>query len=1418
MTYEVYLNITRPFDTRNATEKRIFTNQFYRKYGNGTPLSERGLPDWTDSTDLIEFIQENGLDYDGIILDEGGTGGYGEEVKLRGLSYVPLEPEQIKSADPVTYDDAGNPIPLSQRFDTGQTDIRYSQRDPENSLPSARAILGGAFGEVAQTDAEKKRVAEYRKSADRYNRLENELNNLLDRRKQLYRDKAPQSEKNELRADINALRDKLDKADRVLLNLQMSKPLRDVVKRETDRAYGAYQEKAAERVAQARQGMRDTGVRGKIRNVYLRMMKALANPTEKQYVPAQYVRPLIDIAEAIDVTGKSVKLSEKIAKFKERYEALKTDTDYSLSSEFDESILNEIKALQKEIGETLPINLKGEQLERLYKVLRAVETTLMNARKLIASNIAKTNYEAADQIIGEVRASKGIGFSRVSNFLLRYTTGMLDARRAARLLAGYAENGMLERLITHLNEGQLKKNDFIMQGSRLFDFLTDGKENAAQLRKFTGRGAEWISTGIKDAQGHELKITPAMRASLYMHTLNNDNLKHLFGGGITMPAIDLYKQGRFAEAFKRGNTFHLTEDQVKKILAGMTAYEKAWVKAAQEFFAYSTEKINETSMQLVGYKKAMVQNYFPIQSDRNFLRVDFESIARDGSIEGMGFLKERVGSTNPMYLMDITSVLDRQLNNTAKYVGLAIPVRNFNKVYRVSTKGYADSVQAALNQMWGDKATKYLENLMADIQDARKNPPTFFDKAKGRFAQSVLALNPSVSLKQAASYPTAAAVLGWKPLMKALGRGGKKGTPLSRADQDLIAKYTPLLWLRTKGMSTTELGDIRAMKPEFGAVSKLSEAAHKYLLNWIQQIDTATVGRLWYAAQYNIDAARPDLEKGSDAYYQEVAKLFNRAVEETQPDYTVMQRPDILRNPNAVIRGMTMFMTQRLQNFGILYDAAGELMETGRKLKADPKNEALKSQRERAGKQLNRAIFSQAVSALVLSLMTLLGKAVLHRPDEYRDEDNQLVPGSIVEQVARDVPSILLGMVVGGAEMYETALSLLTGKRSYGLQFSPIEFINDLKTSFDNLLMEVNKTVAEGKDPRKLIDSASKVAMQALTFLGMPVNNAKKIVDGVYLHYKDFEDGAFGSFKAGRADIDKRTAYANFVEAFTAGDQVRMDLLMKELQDAEVTESGIKSGIRAAIKANFEAGKTNRETYIQQMIDATDYDDVKNDIIKQWFAAGEIDEAEAKRLLLKFTDDDEPTEQFRTLEIWKHVPENDEDSYRVLNKFLEAVRTGKNLRAVVTEYTNPNKYAYDSKYLAGQITTAFKQEYIDNPAQRSRLKGYLLNAYTLLGYDRDKKSGDIDRWLVKYDSDDFENAIATGVNLKAVIDEKIKYSTAKNPKGVIISQVTATFADQYKKMTPTERAKIKPRLIDAYVMLGYDRAYSSKKIDKWLTD
>jgi hypothetical protein len=56
--------------------------------------------------------------FDSVTGNGEGWGGGAPEIAI-------FNPSQIKSADPVTYDAAGNIIPLSQRFDSSKDDIRY---------------------------------------------------------------------------------------------------------------------------------------------------------------------------------------------------------------------------------------------------------------------------------------------------------------------------------------------------------------------------------------------------------------------------------------------------------------------------------------------------------------------------------------------------------------------------------------------------------------------------------------------------------------------------------------------------------------------------------------------------------------------------------------------------------------------------------------------------------------------------------------------------------------------------------------------------------------------------------------------------------------------------------------------------------------------------------------------------------------------------------------------------------------------------------------------------------------------------------------------------------------------------------------------------------------------------------------------
>lgn len=131
--YEVYANIRKPFDTRLEECRAIWENEFYGEYSR-TALQESGLPDWTDGYDLVDFLEENGYDYDAILLDEGADQVNGSIVE-RGISCVVRSSEQIKS--------------ITNENPTSDPDIRYSLKPVPPVRPKSKDWRPGAtFDEV----------------------------------------------------------------------------------------------------------------------------------------------------------------------------------------------------------------------------------------------------------------------------------------------------------------------------------------------------------------------------------------------------------------------------------------------------------------------------------------------------------------------------------------------------------------------------------------------------------------------------------------------------------------------------------------------------------------------------------------------------------------------------------------------------------------------------------------------------------------------------------------------------------------------------------------------------------------------------------------------------------------------------------------------------------------------------------------------------------------------------------------------------------------------------------------------------------------------------------------------------------------------------------------------------------------------
>ena len=966
---------------------------------------------------------------------------------------------------------------------------------------------------------------------------------------------------------------------------------------------------------------KQTEAKNKIRRLHKQMRQMLMKPKEGMYVPQDLVRSVIDVCEAVNLGAKEgTQLYNALDDARQHFEAMKKDSDYNYASEYDADIAYELQRITNKFktdGNSI-YDLSSEELNEVYDAMKTVYKTIRRATELIRKEGEIDATKAAEQVIREVRSAKGVSSFMSTHKVIRklpeYALKSLNSYRAFRRITGYADGEFMQEW-KELNEGQRKMLTIQQQGEAILaDVMQD--ENVVKLMKTFDKKQGMVDTGLVYEDGKKVKVTKGMRMALVMHGMNKDNLRHMVYGGVTMPNMDLYLKGDKKGAYDKTKLAKgVTSAKIQAMEDAMSPEEKKVLHAFKKLFhEYTGSVINETSMELYGFKKANEKNYYPISVDKNYVTTDITSLKMDKTLEGAGFLKERVQSVKPLVMESIIDTAQRSLKMTSEFGGLAIPIRNFNKVYNgatwkvtdadsadVSAKSVMvqdDTVHKAMQDVWGRMATKYIDNLLADLQNARAGESTVFDMLRGNFAGAVLTGNWSVIMKQAASYPTAVATLGWEPVMKALARGGKHGLPISSADRELIAKYTPLLWYRNKGNSTQEMADIDTLNSLTNRMPVVREVK-----NMIQKVDVATVGRLWYASQYYVDVNYTALKKGTDAYYRQVAEVFNRCVEDTQPNYTVMQRPDYLRDPSKIKKVMFMFMTQRMQNGGILYDAACNLYA---------KNKiGTKEQKAQARKEFAWAVSSQLVSAAVLSTMTFLARGLLHKIKPYLDDENELTAESFVSEWTNGVLGSLSGSFIAGNELYNLIYSAITKERYYGIEVSLFSEISSLFESivkmgngaidsFSDSAEEAEKGIDEIKGA--FFDAAGTVAKMC----GVPVDNVQNVAVGIWKNVEDVTsgDGLF-SFSTDKEEPKASVYGKKIYYALMDGDKKTAEEYRKKMKKSgEKGEGDVETAVKDQLASRNDLVKQAAQYRLDKNHDG--YMECYNKLIKMGFNHYEV--------------------------------------------------------------------------------------------------------------------------------------------------------------------------------------------------------------------
>ena len=838
--------------------------------------------------------------------------------------------------------------------------------------------------------------------------------------------------------------------------------------------------------------------------------------------------------------------------------------------------------LQRRIRETenrtyLPMTV--DQMRMLKAITSSTLHVIKNANKTLSLAKAEEVSKIAEGAASEVQQSKGNHpggkLDGVRNLLTKYQLDMLGGQRVFRMLGGYAKNGQMEKMANMLNDGQYRQTKITVEGEKLFTNVT-GKEHVKEMQAFAGPGADLVDVGLTDGKGNRAPLTHAQLCSLYMHLQNKDSIEHLMNGGFVIPDAKLYSKGDIEQAYQKGQTVHLgmtteadgtpTADSIlQTVEAAMTDYDRAWCADMKEFFDhYTTNLINETSLQLVGYQRATVKNYYPIAVDRSVLATQIEGLNLDATIEGRGFLKNRVKSSQPILLEECSSVVQRSLRDTAAYAGLAAPIRDVQKILNSSVEtqeGLTNLKNGIIKEQWGRDAVSYINDLLTDLQTTQRKRPSTANRVlgnlRGNYAGAVLTLNPGVAIAQAASLPTAAAVLGGDT-MAAVVPFVKNLSPKARTalETEIREHGDVLLDWRKRGSQKGELASIgQSETVAEKAMDKLPTA----LTGWINGMDEITVAALWEGSKRYVRSHAAEFEgaevTGSPAYWEAVSRTYQKVIEQTQPNYTVMQRAGIQRNPNELLKQLTMFTTQRFQNYGILADAIGDYNAQAERYRQN-QSEENKAELQRAAAQRNRAIVSQVAQTAVFAVMKIGADFLLHRWDREQDENGDVTAKSMWQRFASLYTESFAGNFLYGSELYSLIDNAMNGKDYDVLSAASISVVNDLAGDVEKFFKEFRKDTGE-MDEGQLQQHHDKLMQRFMTLLedgfevaGVPYGNGRKIVEAVQGYVEDIENLAHGgTFSFNSVPQSATGQYDRLYNAYASGDSDEAKAAVEKLNE-----------------------------------------------------------------------------------------------------------------------------------------------------------------------------------------------------------------------------------------------------------------------------
>ena len=753
---------------------------------------------------ITDYLKSNNYDSMYFQIDGGSRGRQTDSLIL-------LDPEQVKSAETITYDDNGDIIPPSERFNNAKKDIRYSHKASSNT--DRVTITKGALAKL-KANYEGEKVFNKKDISAALNNIEalnvlskSERYSLASKLFEGYNirldsehyEQFSEIMYNKIRARILQESDfELSAEETSIMDEQIVKALNDIVAsgKESTRAKLEYSVSGEGLKKQAdywrseyNRASEQIKIRGRILSIAhkIKELKTGAYVNAAQYKSDTFKHTIeqlgrIEFRGNMNNTGTRAIIKNLNEWYDDKNNSLYKGVDANTGTvgRFNSEIKQMMSAIADGDGA-----FTTEELLTIEKILsyfvgeiQDYNTILRNGKRVDAKPIAERHIKTAEEAqalkikCGAIRAISRSPFAVM----------VADPATLMRQADGYM-NGFFTEMFDEMRQGEIKAAVAEMEMTNEYrGFWKNNKAYAKRYNKDTVK-----------VNGVDIPLRHAI--SLYM-TYQRKQAQ----AGLVYSGFDILDGDKKITVYK-GTDQKLDEKQIADISKKRADELKAQfnekdlelVSVMERAFEECRKLKIEVDMALQHYTNVDKSGYyFPIRRSQIAQNIDMFSIFEGDRVSNLSMNKDLVkGAKNALLIEPVDIVFMRHIKATSLYSGLGVFTDNFNRLYNLNVNETSEELalggehsnynrpKTIKSTLESDKFTKtmaeYFTELKKDIEgiSTKEQSTKFFNDAVGyirsAYAKYQLGANPKVWFTQLSSFFAATNILDHSSIIKGLG-------------------------------------------------------------------------------------------------------------------------------------------------------------------------------------------------------------------------------------------------------------------------------------------------------------------------------------------------------------------------------------------------------------------------------------------------------------------------------------------------------------------------------------------------------------------------------------------------------------------------------------------------------------------------